>query len=241
MTIEQFIAQCDMAHTESELFNLLAKELAGHGIDYVIFSLLTNHHDLQQTAQRGRLSNVDNGWVQELNQGRYDDLDPFRSHCFFGLGALTLAELKTSEHLSASQSKFIQATEAAGLHDRITVALRGGSGSVASLDLARATKLPNFTKATIHQINAVCQHFYIAYCQLQRKGPSYPYLVLTGKEREVLEWSAKGFTKAEIGLRLHISSHTVDYHSRKLARKLGARNITAAAVNALNRGLINVN
>ncbi len=240
MTIDQFITICDQIENEQELFHLLQKELRALGFDIAIFSLLTNHTDLETLATQGLFKNNTGSWIDELISGNYNALDPFRSHCFYGHGALTLAQLKNSEQLTNAQIKFIQSTESAGIHDRITVALRGGSGAVASLDIARTYKQEPPSNACVHKMNALCQHFYIAFCQLRRSGTRLPFLTLTGKEREVLEWSAKGFTKAEIGVRLHISSHTVDYHSRKLARKLGARNITAAAVNALNRGLIHV-
>ena len=240
MTIDQFITYCDQTDTEEELFQLLVQELASLGFDIAIFSLLTNHIDLETTAIKGLFKTISGGWIDELVSGHYDALDPFRSHCFYGHGALTLAQLKNSDQLSNAQIKFIQSTEASGIHDRITVALRGGSGAVASMDIARSCKQDPPSTACVHKMNSLCQHFYIAFSQKRRNGNKIPFLTLTGKEREVLEWSAKGFTKAEIGVQLHISSHTVDYHSRKLARKLGARNITAAAVNALNRGLINV-
>lgn len=240
MTIDYFITRCEQAKNQDELFEILLGELYAIGYDRAIFSLLTNHQGLDIPKTPGLLKNFDNAWTRELLNGKYDSLDPFRSHCFYGQGALTLANLRTSDQLSNAQIKFIQSTEAAGIHDRIAIALRGGSGAVASLDISRSTKQDPPSKETEHKINALCQHFYISFCQLQHRGHNYPFLTLTGKEREVLEWSAKGFTKAEIGVQLHISSHTVDYHSRKLARKLGARNITAAAVNALNRGLIHV-
>lgn len=240
MTIDQFIFNCEEASNEQTLFNLLHNQVKSLGFDFCVFSLLTNHPDLNLPISRGLFVSSMSSWVQELNQGQFDDVDPFRSHCFYGHGVLTLSALKTSDQLSAAQIKFIQSTESRGFHDRVTVALKGAGGAVASVDLGRELKVRPPTRQTLHKLNALCQHFYLAYCQLKSSAEAFAYMTLTGKEREVLEWSAKGFTKAEIGVQLHISSHTVDYHSRKLARKLGARNITAAAVNALNRGLIHV-
>lgn len=240
MNIDNFITSSERAETGQDLFNLLLEALQASGFDCAIFSLLTNHQGLELPATRGLYKNVDNNWTHEYLSGRYDCLDPIRSHCFYGHGALSVANLRQSDQLTNAHLKFIQSTEAAGIFNRTTVSLRGGSGSVAGLDIFRSQPGEPPSSEVIHRINALCQHFYICFCQLRRRGHAYPFLTLTGKEREVLEWSAKGFTKAEIGDRLHISSHTVDYHSRKLARKLGARNITAAAVNALNRGLIHV-
>ena len=243
MTIDQFISRSQQVETEQQLFNLLIDEIGHYGFDTAMFNLHTDHYALGLPAKNMALkhtNSVDALWQENFCASKYDDLDPFRSHCFYGQGVLSLEDMRTTMSLTAAQIKFLQATEAAGFHNRLTVALRGGSGAVAGLDIGVSTKLRPLDRSTFHMIHVLGQHFYQRYWQLKKSEVEQPWLTLTGKEREVLEWSAKGFTKAEIGARLHISSHTVDYHSRKLARKLGARNITAAAVTALNRGLIHV-
>lgn len=242
MTIDQFIELSTAQESEQQLFNLLMGELQNHGYDQAIFNLYTNHHVLHLVAENGLLSqtpNVDSYWLSQYRNGFYNDYDPFRAHCFYGQGILTREELKTVISLRPEQVQLLKDTEAAGFHNRITIAFRGGSGAVAGLDLGTSTEeaKPRSVGAAVY---VICQQFYQCFWQLKQSNDEQTWLTLTGKEREVLEWSAKGFTKAEIGARLHISSHTVDYHSRKLARKLGARNITAAAVTALNRGLIHV-
>lgn len=65
-------------------------------------------------------------------------------------------------------------------------------------------------------------------------------ITLSIRESEILKWSARGFSRADIGERLNISLHTVDFHIRHVMKRLDAKNITSAVVMALNLGLIQI-
>ncbi len=64
---------------------------------------------------------------------------------------------------------------------------------------------------------------------------------LTPREHEVLWWAAQGKSAWEIGEILHISKRTVDEHTQKAIRKLGAVNRTQAVAVALRERLIGKN
>ena len=61
---------------------------------------------------------------------------------------------------------------------------------------------------------------------------------LSGREIEVLRWTAEGKTSAEIADILRISERTVNFHVNSAVGKLGACNKTSAAVRAAMLGLI---
>jgi LuxR family transcriptional regulator, quorum-sensing system regulator BjaR1 len=63
-------------------------------------------------------------------------------------------------------------------------------------------------------------------------------LPLTAREREVLIWAAHGKSSWEIGRILHIAKLTVDEHTQRAARKLGAANKTQAVALALLEHMI---
>src|SRR5919106_1620325 len=65
-----------------------------------------------------------------------------------------------------------------------------------------------------------------------------PYESLTGREREVLQLVAEGYTNAEIGKRLFISPRTVEIHRANSMAKLGLRNQTDLIRYALKRGIL---
>jgi DNA-binding NarL/FixJ family response regulator len=61
---------------------------------------------------------------------------------------------------------------------------------------------------------------------------------LTAREREVLEWMARGLANKQIAARLNISLHTVKFHVASLLMKLGASSRTEAVATGARRGLI---
>jgi two-component system response regulator DesR len=63
-------------------------------------------------------------------------------------------------------------------------------------------------------------------------------LVLSGREREVLERVAGGATNREIAAELHLSPHTVKEHTSALYRKLEVRNRAEAVQRAQRLGLL---
>jgi DNA-binding NarL/FixJ family response regulator len=65
-------------------------------------------------------------------------------------------------------------------------------------------------------------------------------IVLTPREFEVTTLAARGLASAEIGMRLGISSKTVDTYAERACRKLGAKNRTTAVLRAIELGLISV-
>ena len=63
-------------------------------------------------------------------------------------------------------------------------------------------------------------------------------VVLTRREKEVLELIATGMTNSEIAVKLFISVTTVDTHRKNLLAKFEARNIAALIKIAVSKGMI---
>lgn len=62
--------------------------------------------------------------------------------------------------------------------------------------------------------------------------------LLSPREREVLLLLAKGFSVAEVGALLAISSHTVGTHVKKIHRKLAVHSRSEAVFEAVQLGLL---
>jgi DNA-binding NarL/FixJ family response regulator len=65
-----------------------------------------------------------------------------------------------------------------------------------------------------------------------------PYETLTGREREVLQLVAEGYSSARVARRLTISVRTAEAHRANVMRKLRLKNHTALIRYALSRGVL---
>ena len=71
-----------------------------------------------------------------------------------------------------------------------------------------------------------------------RRWRKQPELILSDREKEILQLSVKGLSNTEIGETLFIDANTVKFHKKKLFEKLHAENITEAVGIAANLRLI---
>jgi DNA-binding NarL/FixJ family response regulator len=76
------------------------------------------------------------------------------------------------------------------------------------------------------------------YLHLSSIAPIDPLETLTRREREVLEFVARGHTNAEIADRLGLSRRTVETHRARMMHKLGLETQADAIRFALRRGLL---
>lgn len=65
-----------------------------------------------------------------------------------------------------------------------------------------------------------------------------PAAVLTQREKEVLMWSAEGYSSEAAASRMGVTTATVNYHIGNCCRKLGGRNKIQAVALAIRRNLI---
>jgi LuxR family transcriptional regulator, activator of conjugal transfer of Ti plasmids len=63
----------------------------------------------------------------------------------------------------------------------------------------------------------------------------------TRRERECLEWVARGKSSWDISIILNISENTVNFHLKNTMKKLGASRRSVAAIRAIELGLIDPN
>lgn len=78
----------------------------------------------------------------------------------------------------------------------------------------------------------------VAQIREPRSDSEKPFTTLSGREREVLHLIADGLSAKEIGVRLSISSKTVEAHRTSLMRKVGVRKATELVRYAVRHGLV---
>jgi len=240
INLEEFIYYSNQADTVDSLFKVFEDAMNSMGFDRILLALMTDHPALKKEAEHGVVKNYPKSWVNYYLEKKYDVIDPVRTLSFTKTGAYTWNEIIDSRPLSKKQMQMFNEAEEARLYNGIGVALRGGGGAVAALGAASTNKHIDINPFILDKVNLLANQFYICYWRLMESHHTLSTVTLTVREGDILKWAAKGLTKAEIGARLNISHHTVDYHVRNILKKLDAKNIAAAIFVALNLGLIQV-
>jgi LuxR family transcriptional activator of conjugal transfer of Ti plasmids len=234
-----------MAHVErmlsarsvAELFLRFEASMLEFGFDRILLALLNDHPRLNQTAQHGILKNYPDDWISHYFQQGYDKIDPVKLNASTQLLTFSWDSLKKSSDITGTQLRMFSEAEEAGLLNGIGVPLYGPGGANAGIGLASSNKNIDFDASQLPIVHVLCMQFYACYWRLQEQQATIEP-VLSLREIEVLQWLAAGFTKADTGDKLNISTHTVDFHTRSILSKLGVRNIASAIYFSTSRGLI---
>jgi LuxR family transcriptional regulator/LuxR family quorum-sensing system transcriptional regulator CciR len=111
----------------------------------------------------------------------------------------------------------------------------GGRNGVFGLGIGAGDRI--LSRAVIREIHWVCQAIHLKYCEmLENQAPEVAGL--SNREREVLEWVARGKSNADIASIMGVSAHTVDAYLRRIFLKLGTSDRVTAAIRGVGTGLI---
>ncbi|MBF0373171.1 MAG: helix-turn-helix transcriptional regulator [Alphaproteobacteria bacterium] len=89
-------------------------------------------------------------------------------------------------------------------------------------------------------IHLLAVQFNQAYGALTLPAQSRPEPRLTPREREILQWAARGKSAWAIGEILRISENSVEWHLKNVFRKLDCDSRITAVVKSLHLGLISI-
>ena len=233
-----YLERANAARNVEALFKVFVDTVNQHGLDRTIFSLSTEHNDINARARLGLIHNYPPDWMEYYFEQGFDRIDPVLIHAANKVGMFEWKEIPRYLELRKKQRLCLNLGEEAGLHNGLGILMRGPCNQTAGIALATAEKKDAFD-GNIDLISAYSHHFYAAFKRLnERPAAAGPNLFLTEKERDILSMVLQGRSDAEIANRLHMSVHTVDSHMRKIFRKLEVNNRTMAVVKALTLGLI---
>jgi len=240
MNLEEFIFNSNKAESVDLLFQDFKTAMGELGFDRLLLALMNNHPTLKKEAEHGVMNNYPDDWVNYYLAQGYDDIDPIRTLSFTRTGAFTWNEIIESKTLTNKQRLMFNQASDAKLFNGVGVSLRGGGGAVAALGAASSEKGVDTSQPALDKVNLMAYQFYTCFWRLMENEASTVQNFLSDREREILKWCAKGYTKVGIGERLNLSVHTVDSHVRNSMRKLDTNNMTSTVVKAISLGFIQV-
>lgn len=237
---EEFVENANQSTTVDGLVDVFLTKVKEHGLDKMIFCLLTDHKQIGLEAGVGHLRNYPDDWMQYYFEKRYDQIDPVISYCYQKLGTFSWEEMQENLSLTKEQSACLNMGIESGLNNGICTPL-WGPHRFAGIGLASSEKKDTFD-GRYDLITAYCNHFYIAFQRLQEQNDSYKQevqnIVLTTRQREILLWAYKGKSNNDIGDILNLSTDTIKYHFKSIYQMLGVNHRVPATAKAIALGLI---
>ncbi len=238
MNLEQFIEETNRAVTTDQAFSLYVKAINQLGFDSAVYTFMTDHHSIGQTAGHGVRSNYPQDWMNHYFEREYHKIDPVVQKGMRTGPAFSWQSLEETTPLGKKQIRFMREAEDAGLLNGVGIPLHRGVGEVAGVGIASDCRF-TLTKDMLSKLNLFTEQFHTVYCDLVQEKPYVSEPVhLTSKESEVLKWMANGKHNSEIADILHVSTATIKFHQQNIYRKLNANDRVLAVTKAIRLGLI---
>lgn len=217
-------------------FLSFANELGFHQVTY-------QHRPPLGAEDEGRVMVVADGfpeaWIASYIRKKRYRQDPIVSHALTTTEPFLWSEVGRRTPLGQDQQSFLAEMRAAGLGDGIALQAFGPANRNGYFGLGFGGKAdPALTGAeTVLALRWACQTAHARYCaMLAAQRPALP--TLSDREREILEWIARGKSNSVIADIVGLSNHTVDAYVRRIFSKLGTRDRLSATLRALGAGLI---
>ncbi len=238
MNIEEFIWTTNQAKTLSDLFSIYEKAMSERGFDRIIFSLITEHADIDEKARLGYFKNYPEHWHRHYLQNGYGEIDPVIVHGVKYQQPFIWNEISGRYDLTIAQQAILNEGQESGLLDGISIPLRDRFQAIAGVGAASSCGNIHLDEHTLSVANVLSYQFYNRFLSLAAAKKKIPPLEFSSREIEVLKWISKGLTKEQVAEKMKLSRHTIDYHVRNILIKTDSPNLTAAAVKSIQKNVI---
>ncbi|GAA0580320.1 LuxR family transcriptional regulator [Caenispirillum bisanense] len=238
MSIADFIEATAAAQTPDQLDEHLVAELGRLGFEFVVYCEVTRFQETGDPSALLSVNTMPDEWVSHYIRSDYSSIDPMIHRARHSMRPFAWQEAWDMPDLMPRQRALREESRAVGMAHGITVPLFGPSGSTALI--SAAGREAGLEELTVNRtVAAMATQFHLMKGTLRASGAELPPLVpLTGREREVLTWVARGKSNTVIGEILNISDSSVNFHITNVMRKLDASTRVMAVLKALRNGLI---
>lgn len=219
---------------EKDFIQGIEKAISDLGFDYYAYGVrIANPISNPKFELR---NNYPDKWVQQYKDKNYVAIDPTVKHGLASNKPMTWGEVH-----DASDAEFWEEAKSFGLNTGWGQSTWLSHCAVGMLTVARSEQ-------DLCRKELLSKWPYLLWLnQMVQSGFQehlYPELIpnieipLTPREIEAMKWCAEGKTSGEIGMILGVSERTMNFHISNAIKKLNVVNKTAAAIRALQLGLI---
>lgn len=242
MRISDFIEESNRTGSPEALLTLMERAVGDVGFNRYAFCALTRHERYKVTDNPAPAValNYPTSWTDFYFERSYQEKDPVLLYAPWLDRPFQWDWLGKAFELDRAQATVMHQAGDAGLLNGVGVPLHGPRGDVCLLTCAASDSEPR-PKSALSSLAVLAAQFHAVYSALCHTEMDYRDIpVLSERERVCLQWAARGKSSWDVGVLLHISENTVNFHIKKAFKKLDANNRIAAVVNAIRFGLISL-
>ncbi|GIT92418.1 hypothetical protein JANAI62_28760 [Jannaschia pagri] len=235
LSLTTFYQQVASAGSTGELWHICIDFLKPRGICQLSYHVKTN---AQLDSESAVLTyGFPKDWVEHYLSNHLMDIDPITALSVRRTQPFLWREVPFLTELTASERSFLRELETANLGNGLAMQVYGPNMRNAYVGMGLGNRADPPNSAEIFELKAAAQIAHLRYCELTEERMALER-DLSPREREVLNWIARGKSNGVIAEIVGVSRHTVDTLVRRLFEKLDAADRTTAALNGLGYGLI---
>jgi len=239
MDLIEFIYESNNSSTPEELTQSFLRFLSGYGLDRFVMSEMSHDTTSQKASNHGMLVNYPSEWMNHYIANNYLEYDPVYQTALVARKPFTWKEVQQEKEISTKAKLVMDEARENKLYNGIGLSIYQPLGMIIGMGFASSDKAIDGDRNTLSIVHAAANQFFTVYASLAEINDLKKSDVsLSGREREVLLWLARGKSKPVIADLLMISESTVKRHSENIFTKLQASNIPMAVTKALRMGLI---
>ncbi|QPF73600.1 LuxR family transcriptional regulator [Roseateles sp. DAIF2] len=232
---EELLHAVQVVHCEHQLLERIGAAARNLGFEYCAYGMrIPRSFSNPKTIL---LNNYPKGWQQRYESQDYLAVDPTVAHC-----RVSTDPLVWSEALFADAPALWEDAQAHGLRHGWAQSSLDALGVGGMLTLARGAEplTRGWLLSEEMKLRWLVCVAHQSLSRLLRSRHGRPLqAALSGRELEVLKWTADGKTSGEIATILAVSENTVNFHVKNAVAKMRTCNKTSAVVQAAMLGLLN--
>lgn len=147
------------------------------------------------------------------------------------------SEVWATSEVTAEEQAFLETLRAVPIGDGLALPCYGPRGRNAHVGLGRMSENVVLIPSLVRKLHFVAQAAHLRVCEMF-DHPYYGRRPLSTRERQILEWVARGKSNSVIAEILTLAPGTVDTYLRRIYEKLDVADRTSAAVKGVGMGLI---
>lgn len=237
MRLRAFIESSLTSSDDKALFSGLRGFVAGFGAN------LLSYHIVIENLLRVRVEDgfhfhcFPSDWVEHYLAKNYFSIDPIITAAMTAREPFRWYDVANHAPLSPEQRAYLDDMRRFGLVDGLAVPIFAAHGTTAYFGVGSNQAPLALAHSDELEIQYACNHTHNMFVDM-RAARAQPNTALSNREREVLNWVARGKSNGVIAEILGISGHTVDTLVRRVFAKLGVGDRISAAIKGIGAGLV---